>query len=254
MVRIIIDDLLCSWKPLEESFAGKLGGKTNLTIFRLHFANLLADIEYLQSILETEEQVRANRYYLAKDRNRFVICRGVLKLLLSRFTGLRPKAVVLQKSDFQKPFLSSGFEIKFNVSHTDTYGLIAIGETELGIDLEFMDENYGFETILPRVFNKADLKRIDNDANPLRKLFTYWTRKEAFVKAIGKGIDDSIIEIPVHNGNHSINKYLLHGLEGNMNVYTFNVSESHIGSIAFSNKRNRVKKIAAFSIESACNV
>src|SRR5690606_2936693 len=113
----------------------------------------------------------------------------------------------------KKPYLTSHPSIFFNVSHAGDYALIAIAKYPIGIDVEFINKNFDYKEILPNIFNKIEIDEINLNQSNHHTFYKYWTRKEAIVKAIGKGIDNDIIKIPVTDGVHSVPSTLMGDFE-----------------------------------------
>src|SRR5690606_30609088 len=113
----------------------------------------------------------------------------------------------------KKPYLNSHPTVFFNVSHAGDYALIAIGNSPIGIDIEFINKNFDYKEILANIFNKIEIDEINLTQEQHDTFYKFWTRKEAIVKAIGKGIDDDLIKIPVTDGIHSVPSILISDFE-----------------------------------------
>ncbi|MDE5094433.1 MAG: 4'-phosphopantetheinyl transferase, partial [Trichodesmium sp. St11_bin5] len=72
-------------------------------------------IEELSTILSPDEKNRANKFYFEKDKNRFIIARGTLRTILSRYLNIEPKKLQFTYSDRGKPYLKNT-SILFNLS------------------------------------------------------------------------------------------------------------------------------------------
>lgn len=246
-MRLWIKEYTPYWKPVSKSFLFSNALENQVYIFKLPLKNLEAHIPELVSFLSTKEQARVKRYRREEDSNRFLICRAVLKLLLSQLIKKPIAEIVIEKNANQKPYLAAT-DFKFNVAHTSTYGLIAISKSAVGIDVEFIDESYDYQSVLNRVVEGADLNEIQESSTPIATFFKFWTRKEAIVKVSGVGIDDTLIHIPVKNGEHTIDTSKVPALKKDLIVKTFMVSNNHIGSIAFINNEDRRMTCSEFVI------
>ena len=144
----------------------------------------------LASYLSSEETARAERFVFAKDRDHFVVARGMLRELLGGYLGRRADEVQFETGPIGKPFVR-GAEIKFNLSHSHGLGVYAftVGR-EVGIDTEKVRPEFAGMDIAERYFSKAEQEELRQVA-PARQseaFFLCWTRKEAYVKAHGKGL------------------------------------------------------------------
>ncbi len=148
-------------------------------------------VDMLWRVLNEEEQARAGRYHFERDRRRFVAARGMLRVILSRYVGISPAAIRFEYSDYGKPSLSDRPELAFNA--TDSGDLMALGvavDRLLGVDIEQVRDDFGGMEIAERFFSPTEvavLRALPAHEQP-RAFFRCWTRKEAFIKAIGEGL------------------------------------------------------------------
>ncbi|MGI9072210.1 MAG: 4'-phosphopantetheinyl transferase family protein [Bryobacteraceae bacterium] len=148
----------------------------------------------LEETLSHDERLRAARFRFGKDRDRFVLARGVLRNILGRYLGSDPAQLRFSYGPFGKPVLASECNIgdfRFNLSHCQGVALFAFTRTrEVGIDLERMQENMAEEAIAERFFSCTELSVLRSFSwNTRREAFLRcWTSKEAYLKARGEGL------------------------------------------------------------------
>jgi 4'-phosphopantetheinyl transferase len=173
-------------------------------------ANLQApeQVEPLFSLLSADEQARAQRFYFAKDHDRFTLARGILRLLLGRYLNRAPETVQFEYGAVGKPALANleNFEateachpLCFNVSHSHQMALFALAQREVGVDLEQIRADCDGEAIAARFFSpqeQAALNRLSPELRP-RGFFNGWTRKEALLKAMGTGLTFPLDQLEV---------------------------------------------------------
>jgi len=141
------------------------------------------------SVLSDEEKSRANRYKFDILKTKFIACRGVLRLLMGAYLGIDANQVEISYIKNGKPNHHSNLE--FNVSHSEDWAVIGFTlDTILGIDIECIKRNIEFEDIARRFFSLEESKLVINSPKEQLALYFYncWTRKEAFVKALGDGL------------------------------------------------------------------
>jgi 4'-phosphopantetheinyl transferase len=148
-------------------------------------------------ILCEAEQIRAARFVRPRDGRRFAICRGALRLILSRLTGYGPEEIAFSTGPGGKPGLSGlshGADepaLHFNVSHSDDLALIAASpDRELGVDVERLRPVAEARRIVDSYFTpgeQAEFAEIDA-ARTASAFIRGWTRKEAILKARGHGL------------------------------------------------------------------
>jgi len=150
------------------------------------------DLHQYAALLSAEECLRMERLHFERDRTRFAVSHGVLRILLGRYVGQHPKSISFDHNEFGKPHLvpsSAVSEIAFNLSHTSNVALLAIAAgLRVGVDVE---EVRPIEPgLVERYFSaqeQASLKALDGSAW-LEGFYNCWTRKEAILKAEGSGL------------------------------------------------------------------
>lgn len=199
------------------------------TIYVPNFIELKTD---LTNFLNFSENEKANRFYQETDKNRFIISRAILKLILAAYSKLEAKNIQLDYDINKKPYVASDTWLHFNISHSEDYAVIAISRKEVGIDIEYIVKDFDFDTILFEVFGDDEILAIQNAVNKRKAFYTSWTRKEAFVKALGKGIDGDFKHIPSLDGEYSIDSSLLKNTQ-NWQVYSFDIAAHYLAAVAF---------------------
>ncbi|RCW92498.1 4'-phosphopantetheinyl transferase family protein [Winogradskyella arenosi] len=174
----------------------------DIKVFKIQFTTYEPMVSYLWTLLNITEQDRAERYHFKKDKNRFVICRALLKLLISDETNLNVSEINLKKGKYHKPYLPQNPALHFNVSHSEDYAIMAIGNCELGVDVEFVNEQFQYKDIIPAVCTEDEMDWIKKTSDSLETFYKIWTRKEALVKAMGTGINDDFKDMSVTDGVH----------------------------------------------------
>ncbi len=146
------------------------------------------------NVLSSAECGRADRFHFVADRDRFVARRVWLRLVLSSYLGLRPESVLLQTTEFGKPFVESAQArdpIRFNLSHSSGRALLAVTlGREVGVDLERIRAELIRETVAESFFSPHELtalRFLPVEQQP-EAFFNCWTRKEAYIKAKGLGL------------------------------------------------------------------
>lgn len=191
----------CSFKPCEEI---PLTDNCNVALFYAESQNL--DYDLLKKYISAEEAERATHFRSAEDRRTYICCHAILRLVLSGKLKTKTSALVLIKGKNNKPYLS-GNPFHFNISHTRRAFAIAISDEYTGIDLENIDRKLDMRTILDSTFSCRERSFITQDHSSEReRFFLLWTRKEAFLKAIGTGIIHDLRRIKVSEECNVINR------------------------------------------------
>jgi 4'-phosphopantetheinyl transferase len=152
-------------------------------------------LQYLQTVISPDEAGRAHRFYFERDRRRFVIGRGILRLLLGRYLGREPGELVFRYGENGKPALATlnggPPPLYFNVTHSEGLAVYAFTRAgEVGVDIERIRDIPELEQIAGSYFPPGELARILACPEERRRdeFFRAWTRQEAVLKATGVGL------------------------------------------------------------------
>ena len=154
-----------------------------------------ARIESLSQILSADEIKRAGRFYYLQDRDKFIIARGTLRNILGRYLKMCPEEIRFRYGPFGKPELSyEVFRMEplcFSVSHSHGLALFAVTRNRrVGVDIEHICQGLAIKDIARHFFTRQENIELESYPKGKQKkgFFALWTRKEAYLKAIGTGI------------------------------------------------------------------
>lgn len=144
--------------------------------------------------LTPDEQARAGRFHFQKDREHFIVARGVLRAIIGRYLNTEPGRIRFSYGEYGKPDLPKepgGDSIRFNMSHSNGLALFALTlDRELGVDLEWIRPGVADDKIAERFFSPQEVRVLRALPRDLQDeaFFNCWTRKEAYIKAKGEGL------------------------------------------------------------------
>jgi 4'-phosphopantetheinyl transferase len=147
----------------------------------------------MESVLSGTERARADRFLQPRDRRRYIIARGCLRRLIGEYLAASPAEIALSASEFGKPYLSDpSFDLRFNVAHSGELALFAFARgRDVGVDLEAERPDVDWHELSPRYLAPNEVAAISaepTDSARQTAFFRCWTRKEAYVKALGLGM------------------------------------------------------------------
>ena len=177
-----------------ESAAAKVPEPGEIHLWRISLASQLDEDVRLKKLLFPEELDQAGRYRFVRDQRRFIIRRAVLRQLLAACLAISPLAVRMKFGVHGKPVVSGqadGGDLRFNCSHSGDWALIALARgRELGVDLEQHRPMTDAADVAKNFFTFAEISELNSLPSALKTagFFNCWTRKEAFVKALGLGL------------------------------------------------------------------
>lgn len=159
-------------------------------------------VEALGRPLSDDEWARAGRFRFERHRRQYVVGRGALRTLLAAYLGTRPEEVTFEYGPRGKPFLAgsaaspravagSPQPLFFNLSNSDEMALIGfVVGREIGVDVEYLKRMPDCEQIAERFFSESERLVLRGIAAERKEeaFFNCWTRKEAYLKAVGEGL------------------------------------------------------------------
>jgi len=147
----------------------------------------------LYATLAVDERIRSARYRFPRDRDRFIAAHGVLRELLGRYLQTAPDRIRFVRDRFGKPHLGAtyGGRLRFSLSHSAGLALIAIAaESDVGVDVEVLGAHSDYPELARQFFSAAEIAQLSAhpDHRYAEAFLGCWTKKEAYVKARGRGL------------------------------------------------------------------
>lgn len=147
--------------------------------------------------LSTAERERAERFRFDRDRDRWLAGRIALRRILARELGVATQDIAYGTLARGKPFLSgvTAGRAEFNLSHAGACALVGISrDAPIGVDVEFVKPMDDLADVAERHFaveERAALFALPREEQ-LAGFYRLWTRKEAYIKAIGTGLGHAL--------------------------------------------------------------
>ena len=190
--------------------------KDQIDVWLCDLKQLSGEINNFYSIPSEAERERAGKLKVEDKRQQYIISRGALRQRLSLLTNIKPEDFMFKILEHGKPVLANNHQcadITFNVSHSNDLALIAISQKHhLGIDIEKINHESKHDQLITRFFSNAEQTEFQSIAktNKARAFCACWTRKEAFIKAIGDGVSYGLdkFDVTVDPENNTPEIYL----------------------------------------------
>jgi 4'-phosphopantetheinyl transferase len=184
---------------LQERIAHANLGEREIHVWHLALAG---DVFDDANVLTELDIARGKKFVFERDRNRFLRARYCVRSLLGAYLRMNPQDVSITVGAHGKPFLPASCQMAFNLSHSGDAGVFAIGRVAgnadhedclnnaIGIDIELMRRPSDIRQLAASVFSAPELREFGALADDALSLpfFSCWTRKEAYLKAIGTGL------------------------------------------------------------------
>lgn len=169
--------------------------------------------------------------------------RARLRILLGDVINAAPEQLRLQRAEHGKPYLVDYPDLAFNLSHTANKMVVAMGfRCDIGIDIEQYKARANLASLVDKCFAEEEKVYWQQlpESQQLQAFYHFWVRKEAFVKATGKGIALGLNQCVVNPQNR--NEFLripeAYGVASEWHIQDIAPGESMCGALAIKNKAN----------------
>lgn len=203
-----------------------------------------------ERLLNDDERDRAQRFRFDHLRRSFIVRRGILRSLLGRYLKTDPDGIRFGYGSKGKPFLTAADSLQFNASDSGVLAAFAFARgCDLGIDLEQIRPMPDAEQIANRFFSVNETAEILGLPAPEREaaFFCCWTRKEAYIKAVGEGLSLPLdgFQVSVRPGEPArfINVDGSRGGARQWTLHDFAPDEGYAGAIAYKGNGRSVSVI-----------
>ncbi|MDZ7806122.1 MAG: 4'-phosphopantetheinyl transferase superfamily protein [Gracilimonas sp.] len=166
--------------------------KRDIHIWKFEIDAAVEDLSVYQTLLNKYEEGRASKFKFSEDRERFLWGRILLKRLLGAYLDENTEAIILNSTSGGKPFLEKKEHqhIQFNVSHSGNIIILGFSRSPIGVDVEMISRQVDIDRVSRNYFSMDERKAIDRVSEESKEIifFDIWTKKEAVIKGIGKGL------------------------------------------------------------------
>ncbi len=163
-------------------------------IIQIWHGNIAADNAHYQNywrVLDAVERAHAEKIKNDLLHKRYVEVHGRLRNILAQTLNEPPEQINIKKTEHGKPYLVDTPELVFNLSHSASAMVIAVGRhCQLGVDIECCKPRTSLAALVDKCFAEEEIAYWHKlpEAQKIPDFYRFWTRKEAFVKATGRGI------------------------------------------------------------------
>ncbi len=138
------------------------------------------------SLLSITEKERLDKFKFRNGKLTYYSSHVAMRLILSQYLMVQPNQINYHYLSKGKPHID---RIQFNLSHANEIAILGITKKHIiGVDVEFERETVEFEQLAQRFFSTNEANKLISLDQKVKAFYKCWTRKEAFIKAIGEGL------------------------------------------------------------------
>ena len=176
--------------------------QNEIHVWRCFLNQSAQQINALAETLTNDEAKRAERFHFERNRLHFISARGVLRVILGQYLRSNPRDVRFIYGRNGKPSLAGekGARLSFNVSHSRDIALYAFTyDRKVGVDIEYIDRDRAIAHIVERFYSPGEIAAFQSLPTDKQHdaFFTYWTFKEAYLKAEGTGLSFGLDKVEI---------------------------------------------------------
>ncbi len=178
-------------------------GSDEIHVWTQSLSRSTDQVNSFRSLLSPDELERAGRFRFDENRTEYVVARGTLRTLLAAYLSRSARDLTFVYSEYGRPSLtaeSSAGMLNFNIAHSGNVALLAFAYgRRIGIDVERVRRNFVTSEVAERFFSAAEREALRQLSEEERHdaFFRCWTRKEAFIKALGEGLSHPLDQFDV---------------------------------------------------------
>lgn len=174
--------------------------------FVLNNANKWSNDKHYWSVLNEQEKARALTFTRQDLQKKYIKMRAVLKHILSKYMHVNARQVVISTAKYGKPFIETTHDLHFNVSDKGNRFVIAVSNIDpVGIDIEQERVRQNLPALVKKCFSEKEAQFYFSlpQQQQTSMFYRFWVRKEAYVKAVGRGISLGLKQCVIDPTNHA---------------------------------------------------
>jgi 4'-phosphopantetheinyl transferase len=226
------------WRPLASVLTLPPG---TVHIWQAALDQPAALVTQLEQLLSEDERTRAARFRFERDQRRFIVARGILRSLLARYINCPAAHVGFSYSTKGKPTLRPEHKshLHFNLAHSAEMALYAFTlEREVGVDIEQQRQLDDVHQIAEHYFSPRERAILATQVGDelYQTFFTYWTRKEAYLKGSGEGLALLTTQLDVVVPQGQVVRLAGSNGEADWYIYDLSVAAGYRGALALQER------------------
>lgn len=155
-------------------------------------------------LMSSDERVQQARFLFERDRHQYLVTRGLVRSLLSKYADVPPEEWRFEKNRYGRPEIEHPMQVpplRFNLSHTRGMIVCAVAiDREIGVDVEQSAHRSFGLGLARRYFAESEVAHLESlpEGEQRQAFFDFWTLKEAYIKARGRGLSLPLDKFAFH--------------------------------------------------------
>ncbi len=210
-------------------------------------------IAHYRTLLAPNEALKLSQFRFSSDRHRYLVTRVLVRTVLSKYFPISPTQWSFSTNSYGKPVVANEIDaltkLSFNLSHTKKIVMLGVTTNNaLGVDVE--NVRSAPLQIADRFFSPMEALSLRSSpvADQNEKFFRYWTLKEAYIKACGKGLSIPLNSFSFHLAKNSpIKLSLNHAVNddpGRWKFWQLFLSKEHLAAICVERSVVNTQQVA----------
>jgi len=198
-------------------------------------------------LLNEQEKQKSSTFIRPELQKKYIKTRGVLRKVLSSYLNIDPQEIKIKTTDYGKPFIDHA-SLFFNLSHTANKFVIVVSNTgEVGIDLEQNKPRKNLQGLVKKCFSEVEQVSWHKIADEKKTIqfYSLWVRKEAFVKAVGRGISLGLDQCVINPKN--LNQFLSipdkYGKASDWNIVDIQLNKDDVCALVIRDMEFKYKQL-----------
>ena len=198
-------------------------------------------------LLNEQEKQKVATFIRPELQKKYIKTRGVLRKTLSSYLNIEPEDINIKTTDYGKPFIDHP-SLFFNLSHTANKFVIVVSNiSEVGIDLEQNKPRKNLQGLVKKCFSEVEQVSWLNlpDEKKTIQFYSFWVKKEAFVKAVGRGIALGLDQCVINPNNQTqfLTLPARYGKTTDWNIVDIQLNKNDICALVIKNREFKYKQI-----------
>ena len=197
-------------------------------------------------LLSENEKEKANAFTRSDLQKKYIKTRGVLRKTLASYLKIEPQNIIIKIGKYGKPYLEAS-SVYFNLSHTgNKFAVVVCNFSDVGIDVERYRARKNLSALVKKCFSEEESLYWHSlpERQKIQMFYRFWVRKEAFVKAVGRGLALGLEQCIINSDNHTLFSSVpeIYGLASEWKIVDVPLGSNDVCAVVIKNQEFKYKQ------------